>query len=785
MKRHCRSHRTWTNLEWRKWSTGRKLDKFSRHVAHSNNDWTVHTKCKLWHKVLNKQSVRTQNVYAGTPNSPRYVVFSHSAWFFLWPTKIESVIVTCRTVSRPWTSFTQSTTCLRKSLSLATLGSGRGLPKFRQHPGPIMARSLVPREGEIPSGDEGKATDSAGSQMHQTKRQRRPATSCGLGKSPWKDALMAECPSCLHWVASSRWARWHPHTVRWAHPPLEGDPLTQLLVEAHRWILHACLTCTLRWSRDQRRGVVIRLQQLPCAPRRMRSGIRNAVRMGTASVQSSRRYHVQGCAVSHQKREGPCRGREEDGTDHRLSTISVPLIVHALCLKEDEANSARICSHALPMTSALEMVPNTSPFSAPRLEPQLESARSWVTESWWCCQSVQAQVSEKWPSRALRMLGHSTLPNMFTRSRSATTTGSRALSASRGSRWPSSVPAPHISLVGCRSTDASPAWPARGVLAQGWQALDVRRAQEFDHDDGSGSAVFFQRCQQMPLWILLAWVLRVSVMCSARVPVEPGAARAAYPQHRWKNGEAHRLGCAPPAHGFRENVDAPCWGPNWDWACSPTVCPQRPDISIMDDSMLGIGFSGKHRLLPRVARGFSLPARSSRWGWKQGLELRPLSEHDAFGDFFSRSSAPWRGTSSLERPSPASACLSRPAVSPFQQRGTVPMVRSLQLWKTCSIVLGGRARGQKVEEWEVHPQISSWPSTPSYSIEIVNGRSDCGADGRTASKSLNDSRSQRLETSREQAVLGQFKSPVNLKVFRVFFYAGFAATQAQCLVHWI
>ena len=83
----------------------------------------------------------------------------------------------------------------------------------------------------------------------------------------------------------------------------------------------------------KRGGVVIRVKQLHCAPRRMRCpipGARNAVRMGTASVQSSRRYHVQGCAVSHQKREGPCRGREDDGTDHCLSTISVPLIVHAL-----------------------------------------------------------------------------------------------------------------------------------------------------------------------------------------------------------------------------------------------------------------------------------------------------------------------------------------------------------------------------------------------------------------------------------------------------------------------
>ena len=39
----------------------------SPHVARTNNDRTVHPKCELPHEVLNKQSVRTQILHAGTP----------------------------------------------------------------------------------------------------------------------------------------------------------------------------------------------------------------------------------------------------------------------------------------------------------------------------------------------------------------------------------------------------------------------------------------------------------------------------------------------------------------------------------------------------------------------------------------------------------------------------------------------------------------------------------------------------------------------------------------------
>ena len=59
-KRRCRKYETWKNLERWSFLIGHKLDKFFRHVACTNNDWTVHIKCELWHEVLSKQSVRTQ-----------------------------------------------------------------------------------------------------------------------------------------------------------------------------------------------------------------------------------------------------------------------------------------------------------------------------------------------------------------------------------------------------------------------------------------------------------------------------------------------------------------------------------------------------------------------------------------------------------------------------------------------------------------------------------------------------------------------------------------------------
>ena len=133
----------------------------------------------------------------------------------------------------------------------------------------------------------------------------------------------------------------------------------------------------------------------------------------------------------------------------------------------------------------------------------------------------------------------------------------------------------------------------------------------------------------------------------------------------------------------------------------------------MDDSMLGIGFSGRHRLLPRVARGL-------------GLEIRPLSEHDVFGDPFSRSSAPLRGASSLERPSPVSACSSRPAAS----RNSTDRAQPAALEEVQHRVgRGGADTLLEVRRWK-----SGKSTRRSHSIEIVNGRSDCGSDGRTASK---------------------------------------------------
>ena len=55
-----------------------------------------------------------------------------------------------------------------------------------------------------------------------------------------------------------------------------------------------------------------------------------------------------------------------------------------------------------------------------------------VTESAWCCHSVQAEASGKCVRTAWRMHGHSALPSMLTRSRSAATSGSSVPWAARG-----------------------------------------------------------------------------------------------------------------------------------------------------------------------------------------------------------------------------------------------------------------------------------------------------------------------------------------------------------------
>ena len=82
------------------------------------------------------------------------------------------------------------------------------------------------------------------------------------------------------------------------------------------------------------------------------------------------------------------------------------------------------------------MVPRTSPCSAPRSVENTRPEGKVVTESDWCCHSVQAEAWGKWVRRAARMSGHSALPNILTRSRSAATSGSRVPLSTRGSIVP-------------------------------------------------------------------------------------------------------------------------------------------------------------------------------------------------------------------------------------------------------------------------------------------------------------------------------------------------------------
>ena len=106
---------------------------------------------------------------------------------------------------------------------------------------------------------------------------------------------------------------------------------------------------------------------------------------------------------------------------------------------------------------------------------------------------VQAQATGKWHCRDLRMLDHSMLPNMFTRSRSATTIGSRVPSAMKGSKvalqcpsaWQVDAPLVHV------QKDRS-----ETVLHETDRELGVDRPQELSHFHGSRGAPFFLRCQQ-------------------------------------------------------------------------------------------------------------------------------------------------------------------------------------------------------------------------------------------------------------------------------------------------
>ena len=79
--------------------------------------------------------------------------------------------------------------------------------------------------------------------------------------------------------------------------------------------------------------------------------------------------------------------------------------------REQERNSRRWASLASPRSSALWMVPNTSACTAPRLVANVTPVGREVTESGWCCHSVQAAASEKCVRRAWRTRGH---PQNFT-----------------------------------------------------------------------------------------------------------------------------------------------------------------------------------------------------------------------------------------------------------------------------------------------------------------------------------------------------------------------------------
>ena len=160
------------------------------------------------------------------------------------------------------------------------------------------------------------------------------------------------------------------------------------------------------------------------------------------------------------------------------------------------------------------------------------------------------------------MLGHSSLPNMFTRSRSATTIGSRVPSAMRGSRvarpmsqrlagtWQIDAPAVHVHGV----------WPEASVH-ETHQALGVRRTQELTHFYGLSAVLLAlpaEACASEParrrraVSTLLAWVLREklsrSVLCSARVPAEPRAVGAPYRSPA--KGRSNPLPASPTSDSF-------------------------------------------------------------------------------------------------------------------------------------------------------------------------------------------------------------------------------------------
>ena len=134
----------------------------------------------------------------------------------------------------------------------------------------------------------------------------------------------------------------------------------------------------------KRGGVVIRAQHLHCAPHTSRVPTLELVTpLGWA--QEARRALcvalLEG-ASRRAERERRARSSARSEKSKRAGrTSACPSSTHyssntPLCSKGDETNSVRPSARAVPRTSALEMVPNTFPCSAPWLVPQLEPAGS-------------------------------------------------------------------------------------------------------------------------------------------------------------------------------------------------------------------------------------------------------------------------------------------------------------------------------------------------------------------------------------------------------------------------
>ena len=206
---------------------------------------------------------------------------------------------------------------------------------------------------------------------------------------------------------------------------------------------------------------------------------------------------ISACALQKTKKTqcGSARKCENGLPDTRLfgftsvpSSLYEPLIADTLVFGRigDELSEMHVAH--FPSTSALWMVPSTSPYSPPVLVAKVAPVVRVVTESAWCCHSVQAAASGKCVRKAWRRHGHSALPKHVDQIKVGR---DKRLGRAVGHQGFDGAPPVGGALASAKQTDA-PLVHAQGLGAKGDLMLidepfGIGRPQELAHLDGSAS----------------------------------------------------------------------------------------------------------------------------------------------------------------------------------------------------------------------------------------------------------------------------------------------------------